>query len=174
VRLIVPHGYNKPSIVMNLRHQDYGPTVREEINGTAPASQPIAVTNESFIRTFFHLSVVAHLNARSKGFWDSRDKVVDACRAAGGVALEGVAMKMIDGQQIALMHSELSEALEGSRKNLQDDHLPEFSMMEAELADVVIRIMDHAGAFSLRVGEAIVAKMAYNAGREPMHGGKLF
>ena len=139
-----------------------------------PRPTPEAFRAFQFVKNFNELSAAAHLNSRSKGFWDNRDKVVDACIKAGGATLEQVAMKMIDGQQIALMHSELSEALEGSRKNLQDDHLPQFSMMEAELADVVIRIMDHAGAFSLRVGEAIIAKMEYNSGRPPMHGGKLF
>ncbi len=83
-------------------------------------------------------------------------------------------MKLITSQNIALMHSELSEALEGDRKNLMDDHLPQFDMLTVELADVVIRIMDHAGWASLPVGEAIIAKMGYNANREHMHGGKAF
>jgi hypothetical protein len=37
------------------------------------------------------------------------------------------------------MHSELSECLEGVRKNLPDDHLPNRSMEVAELADVFAR-----------------------------------
>lgn len=48
------------------------------------------------------------------------------------------------GTLIALCHSELSEALEGDRKNLMDDHLPHRKMAEVELADAAIRVMDMA------------------------------
>lgn len=50
-------------------------------------------------------------------------------------------------EAIALVHSELSEALEGLRKGLQDDHLPHRPMIEVELADVFIRLCDMAGGF---------------------------
>jgi len=66
------------------------------------------------------------------------------------------------GEKIALIHSEISEALEGHRKNLRDDHLPEFRSVEVELADAIIRIGDLAGAMKLRLGAALVAKMVYN------------
>lgn len=70
------------------------------------------------------------------------------------------------GEAIALMHSELSEALEGYRKNAQDDHLPEFKSLSVELADCLIRIFDFAETFAPDLGEAFVAKMAYNQIRE--------
>lgn len=70
------------------------------------------------------------------------------------------------GELIALMHSELSECLEGVRKNLQDDHLPQFTMEVTELADTIIRICDYAAGFDLPLGEAIVAKIAYNRVRQ--------
>jgi len=69
------------------------------------------------------------------------------------------------GECIALMHSELSEALEGIRKGAQDEHLPEFTSEEIELADSLIRHFDYAGARQLRLGEAFVAKLLYNANR---------
>ena len=50
------------------------------------------------------------------------------------------------GELFMLMVSEVSEAMEGERKNLMDDHLPHRRMAEVELADTVIRIMDYAGA----------------------------
>lgn len=69
------------------------------------------------------------------------------------------------GELIALVHSELSEALEGHRKDLADDHLPEFRSVEVELADAMIRIFDIAGGLDLRLGEAFEAKMNYNKNR---------
>ena len=67
--------------------------------------------------------------------------------------------------RIALCHSELSEALEGDRKNLMDDHLPHRPMAEVELADTVIRIFDLAGAMGYDLGGASFEKLAYNAKR---------
>lgn len=76
---------------------------------------------------------------------------------------------------IALMHSELSEALEGLRHgNPPDSHIPEFTSVEAEFADTIIRMMDYAEAKGLRLAEALVAKRMFNMGRERMHGGKKF
>ena len=80
-----------------------------------------------------------------------------------------------EGELIALMHSELSEALEAIRNgNPPDDKIPEFTGVEAELADVIIRIMDMSAAKGYRVGDAIVAKINYNKNRPYKHGGKKF
>jgi NTP pyrophosphatase (non-canonical NTP hydrolase) len=69
------------------------------------------------------------------------------------------------GTMIALLHSELSEALEGLRKNLDDDHLPDRKMVEVEMADVFIRLLDFADAFGLDLGGAVIAKDEYNHNR---------
>jgi hypothetical protein len=53
------------------------------------------------------------------------------------------------GELRALIASELSEALEGERKSLMDDHLPHRKMAEVEMADAVIRILDYAGGFAI-------------------------
>lgn len=47
----------------------------------------------------------------------------------------------------ALFHSELSEAMEGDRKDLMDDHLPNYKMYWVELADFAIRCMDYLGYY---------------------------
>jgi NTP pyrophosphatase (non-canonical NTP hydrolase) len=73
--------------------------------------------------------------------------------------------KALVAEKLALIHSEVSEAMEGHRKGLQDDKLPHRSMIEVELADAVIRIGDLAGALGLDLGGAIAEKMAFNAVR---------
>lgn len=84
-------------------------------------------------------------------------------------------------QKLCLIHSEISEALEGDRKGLMDDHLPRRKSIEVELADAAIRIFDLAGALGLDIGAAMAEKMKYNASRadhKPDHraadGGKKY
>ena len=80
-----------------------------------------------------------------------------------------------EGEIIALMHSELSEALEAIRLgNPLSDHIPDFFGVEEEYADVIIRIMDMAAAKGYRIAEALEAKVAFNRTRPHKHGGKLF
>lgn len=69
------------------------------------------------------------------------------------------------GEMLALEHSEISERLEAVRKNLPSEHLPGFSGEEEEAADSLIRLLDYAGYRGLRLGEAYVQKLCYNATR---------
>lgn len=108
----------------------------------------------TFAETFKETATGVHAMAVAKGWWEADRN---------------------EGELIALMHSELSEALEGLRHgNPPSDHIPEFSAVEEEFADVIIRIMDHAAAKGYRVGEALEAKLAFNATRPHRHGGKAF
>lgn len=69
------------------------------------------------------------------------------------------------GEKLMLIVTEVGEAMEGHRKLLSDDHLPERTMLEVELADVVIRVFDLAGGMNLDVAGAIARKLEYNATR---------
>jgi hypothetical protein len=69
------------------------------------------------------------------------------------------------GELLCLVHSEISEAMEGHRKNLMDDKLPHRKMFEVELADALIRIFDIAGAHGMDLGGAISEKRDYNSVR---------
>jgi hypothetical protein len=70
------------------------------------------------------------------------------------------------GEVVALMHSELSEALEADRKSLMDDKLPHRDGREVEFADCVIRIMDTCEALGLDLAGAIIEKNRFNKARE--------
>jgi NTP pyrophosphatase (non-canonical NTP hydrolase) len=98
----------------------------------------------------------------------------------------------IIGSKVALMHSELSEALEELRNRRDYGMTPYFSKgdqiieivsaglrenakpegLAAELADAVIRIFDLAGWLGLDLAKAIEWKMQYNKTRSHKHGGK--
>ena len=78
----------------------------------------------------------------------------------------GLPIKRNKGELLALIHSEISEALEGERKNLMDDKLPHRKMAEVELVDAIIRILDYAGGFGYDLQGAFDEKMAFNAKRE--------
>ncbi len=74
------------------------------------------------------------------------------------------------GEKVALVHSELSEALEAHRKSLASDHLPQYSGVEEELADAVIRILDLVGAHNINLGAVLVDKFLFNLNRPHKHG----
>jgi NTP pyrophosphatase (non-canonical NTP hydrolase) len=69
------------------------------------------------------------------------------------------------GELLALIHSEISEAMEGARKGLMDDKLPHRPMLEVELADALIRICDMAGGMGLDLAGAVTEKLEFNARR---------
>lgn len=120
----------------------------------------IDVTREQdFIRAFRWAMWQADQITTSKGFHDSPPTDAECC---------------------ALVHSEVSEILEYLRNPLDgsyprpDDKIPEYSGVEAEGADVVIRLLSWYHRRGWNLAEAIAAKMRYNITRTKMHGGKAF
>lgn len=77
----------------------------------------------------------------------------------------GEPVKRNFGEVVALMHSELSEALEADRKGLMDDKLPHRDGREVEFADCIIRILDTGAALGLDVPGAFIEKNRYNQKR---------
>jgi NTP pyrophosphatase (non-canonical NTP hydrolase) len=114
-----------------------------------------------------HLQHVCHEAANKAGWWRHAKTGKDLARMVK--APEGPHEELTGGalvaQKLCLIHSEISEAMEGHRKGLMDDKLPHRTMLEVELADAVIRICDLAGAMDLDLGAAIAQKLAYNATR---------
>lgn len=96
-----------------------------------------------------HLQQICHGASRDAGWWKPGD----------------TDNPLMFSNKLCLTHSEISEAMEGDRKNLMDDKLPHRPMREVELADAVIRIFDLAGAYSMDLAGALVEKMAYNKTR---------
>jgi len=133
------------------RIEDHGQRVKFS---QKPDEEKEEILEKLFVSTFNVVASLVHETAREKG-WLDKDRS--------------------DGELIALEHSKLSEGLEALRHgNPPDDKIQDFSGVEAEMADVVIRIMDNAQARSWDVAGAIVAKMKMNKKREKMHGGKKF
>lgn len=93
-----------------------------------------------------------HGNAKSKGWWEGERNV---------------------GEALALMHSELSEALEAARAGYPTDSKVPFDNFTVELADCVIRIFDMAGGLNLQLVDALLAKHEFNKTRPHKHG-KVF
>lgn len=113
----------------------------------------------------------AYNNSKDHGFWEDFDKTYKIIKHAD--TTEELVTKYVTDtklHKIALMMSELGEAVEGVRKPGPDQHCPEYTSEEIELADCIIRIFDYAGAFSIRLEEAIGAKMQYNQSRPYKHG----
>ena len=111
--------------------------------------------NLSFEELIHSLQLDIHAWAVKKGFWKTP-------------------FDSNPGMKIALMHSELGEGLEGMRLgNPPSEHIPNFSSLEEEMADLVIRVLDFAEDQKLDLGGAIIEKMKFNETREYKHGKKF-
>ncbi len=129
------------------------------------------IINHDFSLSIAALIDESHANAVEKGWWEGNNHNFP--------------------EKIALMHSELSEALEEYRKvgmtrEAMIHQVDEFGFMvpcqigggkpegiAVELADLVIRLGDICGFWNIPLEEAVRLKMAYNKTRSHRHGGKL-
>lgn len=85
------------------------------------------------------------------------NKLIEQCHGAavaGGWWNDtetGESIERNKGELLCLVHSEISEVLEGLESGAYDDHLTDRRMEEVELVDVLIRVFDYAGGFGLRL-----------------------
>ena len=98
----------------------------------------------------------AHIHSVNKkaGWWNDLNT---------GESLVG---KRNRGEMLMLIVSEISEAMEGERRDLQDDKLPRRKMAEVELADAMLRLLDYAHAHGYDIAGAMAEKMDFNQQRE--------
>lgn len=104
---------------------------------------------DRFASTLAYVSSRVHANARDKGFWEQEDDV----------------------KYTTFIHGEVSELKDALLKgNPPSDKITGFSNAEEECADIVMLVLSLCAARRWNVGEAILAKMAYNRKRPYKHG----
>lgn len=129
---------------------------RKLLKEITDASARARASGESF-DTFRVFQRTAHRIAKEHGWWEGERNI---------------------GELLALIHSEVSEALEEYRAKtllaeyrLSNKGKPEgFSV---ELADIVIRVFDLAEHLRIDLCAVVAAKMIYNESRPYRHGGKV-
>ncbi len=170
-----PSGSGKTANSESIMHA-YGKTrVVDEWNGTDVLDDcDIALTNvkppyvRPPYRAQYKVVPIAEALERAR-VYDSLNRLARECHAANHHwwhdPVTGERLNRNKGELLMLMVSEISEAMEGERKGLMDDKLPHRKMAEVELADVLIRLFDYAGAFGYDLDGAVAEKRAYNANR---------
>lgn len=127
-------------------------TVRDHVRR---CHQATGTRKHDMASTLNEIGRKAHDTAKAKGFYDVPPSVPE---------------------RLALIHSEVSEALEAFRDGDNDPRIAEGGKPEgvpSELADVVIRVCDMAQYLGIDLDEAVRLKMAFNETRPRKHGRKV-
>jgi NTP pyrophosphatase (non-canonical NTP hydrolase) len=139
------------------------------------------------MKTIKELQKEAHSIAKSKGFWDNTERVINFLKDCEDELVDE-SMNNIISTKLALIHSEISEALEGLRKKNKEKFIIPSSLdmsdssdkmffedyikngVEDELADAVIRIFDICEWLGIDLENHVIMKMNYNKTRPYKHG----
>lgn len=126
------------------------------------------------------LQKISHMQSADKGFWDLYDNVsMSQFEGVDGEDAQLLVAIAIISQKLALIHSEVTEALEDLRNNkpfvgkealtIAENGKPEG--FASELADVIIRVLDMGGALGIDLEQTIITKLEYNdKSRGHLHG----
>lgn len=139
---------------MNLA-KEYLERMGWEYENTETATRRVAGHAETHIRAFYPLNEYAlriYSDNVEAGWYSD--------------LATGAPIERNPGEMLMLVVSEVVEAFEGVRKNLQDDHLVHRKAEEVELADALIRIFDYAGYRNLDLAGAVREKLQYNKHRQ--------
>ena len=123
--------------------------------------------------TFEDYAEQCHKASYNNGWWHDPDTGEE-------LPTEGFLGAHVIGCKIGLIHSEVSEIMEGHRKQKMDDKLPEYEAADVEIVDTIIRLFDLAGKRRTPVTEIYHKKMGYNDERidhkisDRKSGGKLY
>jgi len=150
-----------------------------------PLLAPTGVDYEA-IRTF---QTYCHAQSRGRGFHDDPDELKALCddlRLQGRERLADYIWRTYLGNRLMLIVGEASEAHEEERAGVSpaetyyptkpdDDRNYEIGAFKpegvpSELADIFIRLMDHAEELGIDLARAVEEKLKYNATRPWMHG----
>lgn len=143
------------------------------INKIAEECRATAVSKGWFENALNHFRDLCHNASVDKGWWSTPLNVLmDDEITIIEPDLAGELLVTQKASKLALIHSEVSECLEGLRNDLDSDKLEGRKMEEEELADIIIRIMDYCGAYNIDIGKVCIEKFNYNQGRAHRHGGK--
>lgn len=96
------------------------------------------------VKFYQDMSVEIHAHCVAAGWWNAYPNKTSRKQTAS-----------------MLIVSELAEAMEGDRKSLMDDHLPEYKAFDVELADAAIRCLDWLGAMESKFRDFNIA-LRYN------------
>jgi NTP pyrophosphatase (non-canonical NTP hydrolase) len=120
-----------------------------------------------------NLAKQINVRAREKGFWNSMDSAIDVLEdhaSEYGVSKDTIkaTKDAFIAQKIALVHGELSEAIEAMRNNMYGTEKK--STFEDEIGDAIMRLLDIAAQMDINIEAQIAWKMDYNLSRAQKHG----
>lgn len=124
------------------------------------------------ISTLNGLCTDAAANSRDKGFHGPYHLLDDLVEHGDlSKSQQDMLRNHLDQACMARIAGEVGEVVEAMRHgNPPSEKIPNFSHIEEELADILIRVFDFCGMHGYNLGGAVVEKMCHNASRPHLHG----